>query len=109
MLFNSLTYLVFMVLMVPPAVFGPAWLRKAILFFGGIIFYAFWRIDFTFLVLFTAFVDWFGGLRIYHAKTQAGKKAWVTLSLCMNLVVLGFFKYFYFVLGTTQSIVEVFG
>jgi alginate O-acetyltransferase complex protein AlgI len=109
MLFNSLTYLVFMVLMVPPAVFGPRWLRQAILFFGGIVFYAFWRIDFTFLVLFTAFVDWFGGLRIYHSPTQAGKKAWMTISLVMNLVVLGFFKYFYFVVGTTQSIVEVFG
>ena len=109
MLFNSLTYLVFMLLMVPPAVFGPAWLRKAILFFGGIVFYAFWRIDFTFLVLFTAFVDWFGGLRIYHAPTQAGKKAWVTISLVMNLTVLGFFKYFYFFVGTSQGIVELLG
>ncbi|MBY0111326.1 MAG: hypothetical protein K2Y21_00785 [Phycisphaerales bacterium] len=109
MLFNSLTFLIFSVLMVPPAVFGPAWMRKAILFFGGIIFYAFWRIDFTFLVLFTAFVDWYGGLRIYHAQSAKAKKVWLVLSLTMNLVVLGFFKYFYFALGTTQSIVALFG
>jgi D-alanyl-lipoteichoic acid acyltransferase DltB (MBOAT superfamily) len=98
-----------MVLMVPPAVFGPAWLRRAILFFGGIIFYAFWRIDFTALVLFTAFVDWFGGLRIYHAQSQGAKKAWVTLSLVMNLVVLGFFKYFYFAVGAADGLVELLG
>src|SRR3954471_9152277 len=109
MLFNSLTYLVFMLLMVPPAVFGPAWLRKAILFFGGIVFYAFWRIDFTALVLFTAFVDWFGGLRIYHARTESAKRAWMLLSLIMNLTVLGFFKYFYLITGTTQSIAALFG
>ncbi len=109
MLFNSLTYMLFMVLMVPPAVFGPQWLRRAILFFGGIIFYAFWRIDFTALVLFTAFVDWFGGLRIYHARSKKTKKAWMVLSLTMNLTVLGFFKYFYFAVGTTQSIVALFG
>ncbi len=78
-----------------PAVFGPAWLRRAILFFGGIVFYAFWRIEFTFLVLFTAFVDWYGGLRrryLPRPNQEAQKHAWMTLSLVMNLTVLGFFS-----------------
>lgn len=109
MLFNSLTYLVFMLLLAPAAVFGPAWLRRSIFLWGSLLFYAFWRIDFTFLVVFTAFVDWFGASRIAASDDPKVRKTWITLSLVMNLTVLGFFKYFYFMVDSVAGIADLFG
>ncbi len=109
MLFNSLTYLVFMVVLAPAAVFGPAWLRRAIFLWGSLVFYAFWRIDFTALVVFTAFVDYFGAGRIAASDDPKVRKMWITISLVMNLTVLAFFKYFKFLVGSGVGLGSLLG
>jgi len=107
-LFNSLTYVLFMLLLVPMAVFGPSWLRRFVFLAGSLTFYAFWRIDFTALVVFSALIDYVGGHQIALTGKRSVKRAWLMVSLAMNFTILGFFKYTYFVLGTTQSVLSVF-
>jgi len=109
MLFNSLTYLVFLLALAPLVVFGPKWLRNGVLLFGSLTFYAFWRIDFTGLVVFTAFVDWFGARRIAASTSVTVRRAWLALSVVMNLSVLCFFKYFKFAVGSGLSLAHLLG
>jgi len=109
MLFNSLTYILFMLALVPMVVFGPAWLRKTVMLVGSLAFYAFWRVDFLALIVLSAFIDWYGGMQIAKSDNPTVRKAWLAVSMVMNLTILGFFKYTYFVVGTTQSIFAVMG
>ena len=109
MLFNSLTYLVFMAALAPPLVFGPRWLRNGILLLGSLAFYAFWRIDLTGLVVFTAFVDWFGARQIHASRHSGTRRAWLALSVGMNLSVLCFFKYSKFLVGSGIGLARLAG
>jgi len=109
MLFNSLTYIAFMLLAAPLTIFGPAMVRKLVLLAGSLMFYAFWRVDFTLLVVFSGVVDYVCSLRIDATESTRVKKSWLMVSLVVNLGLLVFFKYTYFIVGTTQSIFEVLG
>ena len=109
MYFNSLTYLAFMVAIVPVVVLSPSIVRKMILLAGSLLFYAFWRVDFTVLVVFSGVVDFVCAHKVHSAHSPKTRKAWLLASLCINLGLLAFFKYTYFVVGTTQSIFSVLG
>lgn len=60
------------------------------------VFYAWWDWRFLFLLAFSTFLDYFSGLKIEQATTQAKSKFWLTLSIGINLGFLGFFKYYNF-------------
>ena len=51
---------------------------------------------FFFLLLFVATSDFFIAQRIVRTVPKWGRKAWVILSLCIDLGLLGYFKYFNF-------------
>ena len=51
---------------------------------------------FPLLLWFSTFMDYFVGLGIEGAKTERGRRLWVTGSLVVNRGVLGFFKYYGF-------------
>ncbi len=109
MLFNSLTYILFMLALVPMVVWGPRWLRNTVLLVGSLTFYAFWRVDFLLLILLSAFIDWFGALQIDRSDNPRVRKTWLAVSLSMNLLILGFFKYTNFLITSTDSVFETFG
>jgi alginate O-acetyltransferase complex protein AlgI len=104
MLFNSLTYIVFMLIAVPMVVFGPKWLRNGTFLIGSLAFYGFWRFDFLALVLVCVFIDWYAGLVIADTTSQRARKTWLVVSMAMNLLILGFFKYTYFIAGTVHDL-----
>jgi len=109
MLFNSLTYIVFMLIAAPAVLWSPLAVRRAMLLAGSLLFYAFWRVDFTLLVVFSALIDYMASLRIYATEEVWRRRCWLAVSLTMNLGLLIFFKYTYFIVGTTQSICSLFG
>jgi len=104
LLFNSATYLLFMLLAAPLVGLGPGWLRRGVMLGGSLMFYAFWRVDFTLLVVFSAMIDFIASQRIHASTNAAVRRIWLSVSLCMNLGLLVFFKYTYFIVGSTQSI-----
>jgi len=99
MLFNSITFLVFfsVVLLVHNLPF-PWRLKKLNLLLASYIFYAAWSPPFVLLIWLSTIVDWFAASRMYKAKDSTRRRAYLVLSLCGNLGVLGFFKYGNFVL-----------
>lgn len=94
MTFVSLTFIVFFALVLVGTRLPLAWrAKKAFLLGASYIFYAAWSPPFVLLLLGSTFVDWVLAKKI-HAATDAGKKkAFVTLSLVVNLGVLAGFKY----------------
>jgi alginate O-acetyltransferase complex protein AlgI len=109
MLFNSLTYLLFLSICTPACVFGPAWLRNTIFLTGSLAFYAFWRIDFTALMIFNAVIDYVCSLMISRSSSHALRRGWLWVSLVANFGLLAFFKYTYFMIDTGHSIAQWFG
>lgn len=56
------------------------------------------------LLLFTATSDFCIAQGIFHSSSVARRKLWVLLSLCINLGMLGYFKYFNFLREIITSI-----
>lgn len=113
MLFNSISFLIFL-----PIVYGLYWwiqswenfkhtisVQNILLLIASYFFYAYWNIWFLALLIFSTSIDYFSGLKIENSANQS-KKIWFWLSICINLGLLGFFKYFNFI---STNINELFG
>lgn len=109
MLFNSLGFALFF-----PIVFFLYWFvaknnikaQNSILLVSSYFFYACWDYRFLFLLIFSTFLDYYTGLKIYRSNTRSTKKMWLLISVVINLGFLGFFKYYNFFV---ESFAEVLG
>ena len=103
MLFNSLTFVVFFVVVVGAYWSLRGWeARKNLLLVASYIFYGAWNPPFALLLFATTALDFYLGSRIANASTPGSRKAWMWASVTSNLSMLGFFKYGNFLLANTQ-------
>ena len=103
MLFNSLTFVVFFAVVVTLYWSIRSWnARKNLLVFASYIFYGAWNPPFAALLFSTTAMDFWLGSRIAKAKTKHSRRVWLVASVCMNLSMLGFFKYGNFLLENFQ-------
>src|SRR5229473_504786 len=103
MLFNSLTFVVFFVVVVTLYWSIRAWmLRKNLLVVASYLFYGAWNPPFAALLFSTTAMDFWLGRQMGKAQGQSAKKRWLVASVCMNLSMLGFFKYGNFLLLNFQ-------
>src|SRR6266446_1207945 len=103
MLFNSLTFVVFFVVVVTAYWSIHSWTaRKNLLVTASYIFYGAWNPPFAALLFSTTAMDFWLGKRIAKAKGQRLRRTWLVASVCMNLSMLGFFKYGNFLLQNFQ-------
>src|SRR5262245_16854864 len=100
MLFNSLEFALFL-----PIVFCLHWFlagrervrwQNPILLAASYFFYGSWDYRFLFLLAFSTLLDYATGLRIHRAEDARARKAWLWLSVGINLGFLGLFKYYNF-------------
>lgn len=109
MIFNSLTFLLFLSL-----VASAFWSLKAnnirllVILLSSIIFYGFWRVEFVGLLLFSACLDYFIA-RAIVGKSSIQKKLLLATSLIVNLGLLIVFKYLYFIHENFVILLNVFG
>ncbi|MFT5291802.1 MAG: alginate O-acetyltransferase complex protein AlgI [Planctomycetota bacterium] len=97
MLFNSWGYLLFLLAFVPLHWILPSGRgRIGLLGLASVLFYGMWRWEFCFLVLLSAVIDFYSARRIHASEEARVRKSWLALSLCINLGLLVFFKYTYF-------------
>src|SRR5260370_191139 len=110
MLFNSLTFVVFFVVVVTLYWSIRGWeVRKNLLVVASYIFYGAWNPPFAALLFSTTAMDFWLGRQIGKAKDQHRKRRWLVASVCMNLSMLGFFKYGNFLLQNFQWLVARIG
>lgn len=83
--------------------------RKAVLLIASYVFYAAWDYRFTFLIMFSTVVDYTVARLIEAEPNPVRRRRLLLVSLCMNLGVLGFFKYFNFFAESTVQFLAVFG
>ncbi|MCO4761765.1 MAG: MBOAT family protein [Myxococcales bacterium] len=111
MLFNSLLFLVFLVV----AVLG-SWalgkqrtLRFAFLLVASYLFYMAWNPRFIALIVASTLVDFWVAQRIEDSESQRKRKSLLFGSLAMNLGLLGYFKYTNFFLQSVSDGVGLLG
>ena len=71
-------------------------LRNAFLFFVSLFFYYKTSGLFVLILLFVTCSDFFIAKRIHRAPTEGKRKAWLVLSVTIDLALLCYFKYAYF-------------
>lgn len=83
--------------------------QNFLLLVASYFFYAFCDWRFLFLLIFSTFLDYFTGHRIVSASNVKTKKAWLYLSLIINLGILAVFKYYNFFAGALADSLGVMG
>ncbi len=111
MLFQSFPFM-FALLPVTLALF---WLspniryKQAVVLTASYIFYGYWDWRFCGLILLSSLVDFIVGGRIPKAGSLKAKRAWLVVSVVVNLTILGFFKYWDFFAESTNRLLEMIG
>jgi len=109
LLFNSAIFLVFFI-----GVYILYWFvfkkqRLWVLLLSGCVFYGCWDIRFLFLLFFTSGVDFISAQQITKSTSSVKRKRWLVASIMVNLVTLGFFKYYNFFTDSFSDFVKLFG
>lgn len=111
MLFNSLTFAVFLLV-----AFTGYWLlqgrlkaQNAWLLLAGCVFYGWWDWRFLGLLAVSTLTDFVVGRKVFDATDPAAKKRWVAVGMTVNLVILGFFKYFNFFVDSAGMLLQALG
>jgi len=112
MLFNSLTFFIFL-----PIVFIIYWhflnknlkYQNLFLLISSYFFYAWWDYRFLSLIIISTIVDFISGSKIYHSKNKDEKLLYLCLSLTTNLLILGIFKYYNFFVSSFYDLIGIFG
>ncbi len=92
--FNSLSYLIFLVLNIVVYYLLPGRFRNLQLLAASYYFYMCWNPKYALLMLFSTAVTYFCSL--FVQRSVWGKRRLLVLSLLLNLAILFFFKYYNF-------------
>ena len=112
MLFNSVEFLIFL-----PIVFILYWYvanrklkyQNILVLISSYIFYGWWDWRFLFLILFSSCVDFIIGQNLYKFNKANRRKLLLTISIIVNIGLLGFFKYYNFFIDSFNDAFTFFG
>lgn len=109
MLFNSIPFFVFFALVFLAYIWLPHRKQNTLLLVASYFFYASWDWRFLSLIWISTAVDYIAALRIDEAKEEKTRRAWLFASICCNLGILFFFKYFNFFIDSFQNLFSLAG
>lgn len=110
MLFNSLTFVAFFIVVLFLHNLSFPWrVKKINLLIVSYLFYAAWNPPFVILLWISTLVDWHVAKWIYAEKIHSRRRLLLILSLVTNLGILGFFKYGDFLLHNWQTLMTIVG
>jgi alginate O-acetyltransferase complex protein AlgI len=110
LLFNSLTFVVFFIVVYGLYRLIPGWgMRKNLLLVSSYLFYGSWNPPFALLLLGSTVVDWLLARRMAQEDQLVRRRVWLLVSLIANFSVLGFFKYGNFLLENTVALCKAMG
>ena len=109
MLFNSLQFGIFFIIVYSfYLVLNHKWQNRMLLA-ASCIFYGSWNWKFLFLMFTSITTDYFCGLKIDESKNEETRKQYLFFSILVNLLILGFFKYYNFFIENFKNLLSVFG
>ena len=104
MLFNSLSFLIFL-----PIFLCAYWLlptqklRVCLIVLGSLFFYAYSQPSLCILLLITALINYIGGILIGGMSSICKKKWTLAIAISLDVLILCYFKYFNFFITTINS------
>lgn len=104
MLFNSFVFFFFLIFVVTLYYNVGFKYRKLLLLVSSYVFYGYWDYRFTILLAISTLVDFFVGRKLYAVDNKNIKKRLLLLSVCVNLGILGLFKYYDFFIDSFSVI-----
>lgn len=109
MIFNSLTFLVFIFVFV--LIYYNLKSRPRLYFtlFSSYFFYGWWDWRFLSLILISTLIDFIVARKIELTNSKQTRKRLLALSMISNLGILGFFKYFNFFIDSFNEFMQIFG
>ncbi len=105
MLFNSVEFLLFSLVVFPTYFILPVRLRWILLLAASVFFYGFWKVEYLGLIFVSAVTDFFCASRMATVATKQQRKPYLWLSLTVNLGILLVFKYFNFFVESINQLV----
>ncbi len=78
--------------------------RKVWLLLCSYAFYAAWNWKFVFLLMASTTMDYIVGVMLTRTTRPVARRAWLIVSLCVNLGTLAFFKYFNFFVASGAEV-----
>ncbi|MBZ0204709.1 MAG: MBOAT family protein [Flavobacteriales bacterium] len=108
MIFNSIPFLIFFVVVVVAYYVLPHRWRWPLLLTASCYFYMAFVPAYILILAFTIGVDYFGGIFIERSK-GAARKRWLTASVLSNVSVLAFFKYYAFLTENIEALMQGIG
>jgi D-alanyl-lipoteichoic acid acyltransferase DltB (MBOAT superfamily) len=110
--FNSIDFAIFL-----PVVFFLYWFvfskntgaQNALIVIASYVFYGWWDWRFLFLILFSTLTDYIVGLGLAKQEDVAKRKFLLGASILVNLLFLGFFKYYNFFADNFARVFTLFG
>lgn len=110
MLFNSFPFLLFFIcFLFSYYITRKHRLRFLVVIAFSVVFYCSWNVKYIYLLLGTAYIDFWAAQKIFEAQTQQSRKRYLLLSIVSNLAVLGYFKYTNFFLESVQEAITAIG
>ena len=110
MIFNSLTFVVFFMIVLAVWQLRLPWLgRKLFLLIASYIFYAAWNPPFVILLWVSTVVDWWAAQAMVKSERPLTRKLWMLTSVVVNLGMLAFFKYGEFLLNNFVAVAAQIG
>ena len=103
MVFNSFAFIVFFPLVTLLYFLLPHKFRWLLLLISSCVFYAWFKVEYLFILVFTIIVDYYAAL--WMEKLEGQKRKWALIaSIVANLGVLAVFKYANFMLGSLNAL-----
>ncbi|MGH8105908.1 MAG: hypothetical protein ACREO2_06300, partial [Arenimonas sp.] len=109
MIFNSVTYLLFLLLSLCFYWLMPPRMRMWVIMLASVMFYGFWRPEFLLVMLVSATTDYLVALKLEKTEGGTQRKWLVAISLSVNLGLLLYFKYLLFFVDNFQAAWSLFG
>lgn len=109
MLFNTLEFGIFFLLIYLLYRILPHRGQNTLLLIGSYYFYGCWDWRFLSLIFISTVIDYYCGIRIHQSQSAQKRKLFLMVSMISNLGLLGFFKYFNFFVGSAADLLGSFG
>ena len=109
MLFNSIEFLLFFVIVYALYLTLPHKWQNRFLLAASYVFYGWWDCRFVSLLLISTVVDYYCGLKIHQSDSPKKRNLLLCVSILCNLGILGSFKYFGFFSSSVVRILALTG
>ena len=111
MIFNSLTFIIFLILVVTAYWLLPKKYKMWMLLFASCIFYGFWRWEYLSVMFVSALTDYFTAIQIEQTPISNIKKRkkLLAITLFVNLGLLIYFKYLFFFTENVNALSSILG